>query len=125
MSKPLQWTFNYEMTAGETFDESITYLVDGILVPMIGTEGRWQIRSQDDISPTVAGTPLWSADSTNNPTRIVLDDEAPNIRLIIPDDFTEDFAPGNYVHEFEREAVDGRVTKVFRGLFVVRAEITR
>jgi hypothetical protein len=125
MLKGLQSTFNYECWAGETFDETTTYLIEGIVVPMSNKTGRWQVRATTDISPVAPDTPLWSVTSQANPTRVVLDDEAPNIRLIIPATTTEGFAPGNYVHEFEYEDVDGRVTKVFRGLFVVRAEITR
>jgi hypothetical protein len=121
----LQQTFNYELVAGATFDETITWYIDDVLIPMVGNTARWQVRDTEDISPATPATPLWTAGSDTTPTLLVLTDVAPQFRLIIPAATTEDFAPGYYVHELEYSTPAGVVVKVCRGLFHVKAEITR
>ena len=107
---------------GETFIQVLTWADDaGTGIDLYGYEARMQVRrayADDD-----TGEPF--VDLTLGAGIVFTDEAAGEITITIGADVTEATPPGAWYYDLEVESGAGAVSKLLRGRFLIRGEVTR
>lgn len=115
----LAGTYNIVADQGATFTRAFIKKDDqGRVIPLTGCTARMQIRETYESTGVMA-------DLTTENDYIVIDEARGIISIVIPDDETRIFLPGEFVYDLELIYPDTSVERMLMGTFTVRREVTR
>jgi len=109
---------NFLCPQGSTFSKTLTYKIEDVPVNLTGYSSRLQVRQTYYDTDTIVSL-------TSGSGGITLGGSAGTIDILINASTTSQFAPGNWVYDLEIESLNGIVSRLIEGNFVVTPEVTR
>lgn len=110
--------YSFTLDQGATWNNVLTWKVNGAAVNLTGYSARMQARETVDATTTVFS---WSSAGGE----LVLGGAAGTITFAIADSVTATYPDGTFVYDLELESGGGETTRLLQGTFTIVPEVTR